>query len=81
MASVTSSSELGSRPVVGSSYRMMCGWPEASARAMATRRCMPIDSSSGMASTRSGSRPTSDSFSRAMASTASSLAFEFSNSQ
>ena len=49
MSSAMFIEETGSSPLVGSSYRINCG-STASARAMATRLLMPLESSSGILS-------------------------------
>ena len=55
--SLITSAMIGSRPVVGSSKKMISG-SAAMARARATRFCMPPESSAGERSPTSGVRPT-----------------------
>src|SRR3954449_3916273 len=57
ISSLITSAMIGSRPVVGSSKKMISG-SRAIARASATRFCMPPDSSDGNSSAMSGPRPT-----------------------
>src|SRR5579885_51794 len=59
------SAMMGSRPVVGSSKKMICG-SAAMARARPTRFCMPPESSAGESIATSGPSPTLASFSMAM---------------
>ncbi len=56
---------IGSRPVVGSSKKMISG-SAAMARARLTRFCIPPDNSAGKRSATSGARPTRRSFSMAI---------------